>query len=317
MSPEVNQERIGSAVQRTADSGPTAEMQQPNIGLRTRIALIAGNLLATVTFALGGGTAAANENSSADIEKTALASFNPIARSADSFAQPASVALIAGASKTQGAIDTKAGQSAVNPARSVASSEAVSLRYSKLKPQNVLNKIHGVLHQFSDDHTQNNNCKLGGYNPFPKVPCSHDRVLPTNAFLNPNAGGFKTNCENPSVGTYHYYKITPTGQSYHTCGPGVIPGGIGSEEQHTTPKQFQKKLNRLGNHVVQGSVNLSYQERVARVGGSRKRITAWYQCPETNSGSVATETPPETATLEGVKRIVIGRNHKAAITECQ
>lgn len=197
-------------------------------------------------------------------------------------------------------------------AEATQSSGEVLHRHSNLTTQTMLDKIYKVMHRFSDDNTQNNNCHLGGYNPFPKVPCSHNRVVPTSAFLNPNAGGFKTDCKNPYISTYHYYKITPIGQSYHTCGPGVIPGGLGNPDQKSTPGEFQKKLNFQGN-IIQKSVKLNYQETSARVGGNRKEIAATYKCPipDTDSGLTGQSPQPK-----GVKKIIINRNHTATTVMC-
>lgn len=182
-----------------------------------------------------------------------------------------------------------------------------------LTPQDVLNRIHGILHRYADDSTQNNNCHLGGDNPLPHVPCRHDRILPTSAFLTPSSGGFKTNCRNPYVGTYHYYRITPTGQSYHTCGPGPIPGGIG-REQRTKSGEFQEQLTHQGN-ALQRSVGLAYQEATTSIKGDSESVTAFYQCPAQGTATPPSQEAPVDAS-EGVAELVLYRSRRTTISMC-
>jgi hypothetical protein len=168
---------------------------------------------------------------------------------------------------------------------------------SSLQPQTVLDAIHQALHP--GDHTQNNNCHIGGYNPFPKVPCRHDRILPTTAFLTPSRGGFTTACDNPYISTYHYYEITPAGQRFYTCGPlGVWP-----HKAHVG--EFQPALDHLG-QMIEAVAGVSAGQTTTRVGGNRQAIVATYQCP-----SAGTD-----ASTSGVKEVRIGRSGRTIRVGC-
>jgi hypothetical protein len=177
--------------------------------------------------------------------------------------------------------------------------------HTGLRPQIILNKIHDSLH--SGDHTQNGNCHIGGYNPFPHVPCRHDRVRPTSASLNPDGGGFRTDCRDPYISTYHYYKISPLGQAFRTCGPLTV------WPKKSTFGEFTKPLSTLGD-MIQSSVKLHYPEATTGIAGNRAKVTAHYECP----GPVSGQNPgqPNPATTEGVKAISIDVHHRALVTLC-
>ncbi len=195
------------------------------------------------------------------------------------------------------------------------SSGTVLHRHSSLKTQTVLNRIHTVIEPYSvDNDEQNNNCHLGGYNPFPHVPCHTEYVIPTQAFLTPDAGGFKTDCSNPELVTYHFYKISPRGQAFHTCGPGPNPGVF--HQQYTKPGEFQPKLNSIGNNLIQKSAGLNYQETVKRVGGTRKKLKASYQCPAPIVDPTSPDTVINDTAVSGVEKIVLHRNRSVTITTC-
>lgn len=80
----------------TAETDPAQRTAnaQPNIGLRARTKLMIGSALGSAALLVSSGNALASNNSSADVEKAALAAFgkNAITRSVDSFPSPASVA---------------------------------------------------------------------------------------------------------------------------------------------------------------------------------------------------------------------------------
>jgi len=175
---------------------------------------------------------------------------------------------------------------------------ASSSSQSSLRPQTVLDAIHAAIH--SGDGTQNHNCQLGGPNPLPPKPCRHDRILPTSAFLTASRGSFTTDCANPYISTFRYYEISTLGQRYRTCGP----HGVWPRKAHVG--EFQAALDRIG-QMIQGSIGLHDQQTTVRVGGSRRAITATYQCPPVEAG-----TSPS-----GVKEIRIGRDDRATMVGCQ
>lgn len=206
----------------------------------------------------------------------------------------------------------------------VASSSQVEHLHTKLKLQNVLNKIHSILHKYSIDSLSvnprgDNICGLRGLPgvhvpPYPK--CKDVRATLTSAFLNASAGGFRTKCDDPEASTYHFYKITTLEQSYHTCGPGPIPGGLGGT-QVTRHDEFQSKLNHQGS-VIERSLGLDFQQTTDRIGGNLKKITARYECPEPAPSAPSTDpsAPPATSAPDGVKQIVIHRNGHASAVMC-
>lgn len=223
---------------------------------------------------------------------------------------------VAGESNTPARVSTpEAGVSA-----EANQSLGTALNSRSLKPPKILDKIHNALQSFAIDtlatHKGGDNiCYLRGLIPHvPKYPkCKHMYTTLTSAFLTPDSGGFRTKCDNPASVTYHFYDIYTYGQTFHTCGPGPNPGGLGGE-QSTTPGVFQMKLNNLGKNVIQKSVGLDYQETTTKVSGNRKKITANYQCP-------APETDPNqpgSAAVQpaGVAKIIIRRNHSPTVAVC-
>jgi hypothetical protein len=187
-----------------------------------------------------------------------------------------------------GALETKDLTTPESAAATVAKSKTI-YRSSNLKLQPILNGMHDALS--SGDFGQ------GRY-----------RVLPKSAYLRASSGGFRTDCRSPNVVTFRYYKITPYGQSFQTCGPlAIFP-------RKSVPGEFQKPLDKIG-LKIQRSINLVRTEQTTSISGNRKRITARYKCPDPSEGDVS---EPEAST--GVSTITLSKTRaraaKAAIKYC-
>jgi hypothetical protein len=181
------------------------------------------------------------------------------------------------------------------PIRSASrASASASPSHGTLRPQTILDAIHQALH--SGDRTQNRNCRFGGSNPFPNVPCRHDHILPTSAFSTPSAGGFTADCKNPYISTFHYYELTTGGLRFSTCGPLGVWG-----PRKSRLGQFQRPLNNVG-RTIEASIGVSYDEPPTRIGGNRRATTAIYQCPASGQ--------------PGVREIRIRRDGTTALTPC-
>lgn len=178
-------------------------------------------------------------------------------------------------------------------------SQAYQTKRARINPQNVMDRIHTVLQPLAGDSVQNDNCHLGGAGA-PNIPCRNDKITPTTAFLEPSEGGFTTSCNNRYISTYKYYKITPNGQAFKTCGPlGVWP-------KKSREGQFQGSLNRIGN-TIKNSVKLDLGQTTESIRANRSKVTVKYECPDP---SAATDSKTRKIVLVNTKSRSTGKYRK-------
>jgi hypothetical protein len=154
-------------------------------------------------------------------------------------------------------------------------SEAAPARRTSLTTQAVLNQIHSAVHSY--DSTQNDLPDVGGIGPRPRHKTKH-YIRPISAFLQPSAGGFKTDCRDGYVITYRSFKITTLGTTFQTCGPFNAP------EQKAKPAEFQAALDRIGRMILKAAQVRASPEVTRSIAGTRKSVTARYTCPSAGGG---------------------------------
>jgi hypothetical protein len=160
----------------------------------------------------------------------------------------------------------------------------VTYRYSKLKPQSILNSIHRTV-----------------------LPIDQEKsIKPTAAFMRASTAGFRTDCHVHA--SYKYYTVSPLGTAEQPCGYGT------PYIQKSQINQYQPALDKLGT-VIRKSVGLQGQQETEAISGNRKKVTAMYTCPEGDQ-SVTTGPSVRSITLRLLRKPTKTHKSRASIISC-
>lgn len=113
-------------------------------------------------------------------------------------------------------------------------------------------------------------------------------IGPTSAWLEPSAGGFTTNCNNPylhpaSKYGYLYYNLYTVGVGFKTC-TGWFPSWAAKPPytEKARPNEFVNDLNRLSNSLLR-RVGLKTSDPVEEMRLDRSRGTIRYKVSPSSS----------------------------------